>query len=32
MDSMNNDLTILDDWFRVNKLSLNTSKTTYIGI
>ena len=30
MDSMNNDLTILDDWFRANKLSLNTSKTTYM--
>ena len=30
MDSMNNDLTILDDWFRANKLSLNTSKTAYM--
>ena len=27
---INNDLNTLNDWFRANKLSLNTSKTNYI--
>lgn len=29
-DNMNSDLTILVDWFRANKLSLNISKTNFI--
>jgi len=28
--TLNNDLNILADWFRANKLSLNTTKTNYI--
>ena len=29
-DTLNNDLNILADWFRANKLSLNTTKKTTI--
>ena len=28
--AMNEDLKILEDWFKANKLSLNASKTNYI--
>ena len=29
-ETMNNELQILSDWFRANKLSVNASKTNYM--